>query len=148
MCALIHATESVQEAMEHLETPAFLVFLHQVSALVILWGLSSQANSGLNLAGISSRDMVASIPAAVLDSLHLILLFSALNHGAALAVVALTQVMTTLLGSVITLQGIQFRASLNSTQLVRRLTDQCMLCCCTLRAVRLNLTGHCSCSSA
>ena len=104
--------------MEHLETPAFLVFLHQLAALLTLWGLASQTNSGLNLASISPSDMVACVPAAVLDSLHLILLFSALNHGSALLVVAMTQVLTAALSSTITVPAVQLTRALNTTQMV------------------------------
>lgn len=110
--------------MEHLETPAFLLFLHQLPLLLGLWALSSQQATSFDIGHVSSSDLQAAIPEAVLVSLQWMLFFASLNFGPALVVVAITATAGVLLPAlfpvqILQAQGVPSLASLTSTQMVR-----------------------------
>jgi hypothetical protein len=100
--------------MEHLETPALLVFLHQITLLGTM--LLLNARGVLPMPTASAADLHAATPAATLDSLQLILFFAALMRGSVLFLVALTATVAAVLPPLLgpTLYAQQAMASLAS----------------------------------
>jgi uncharacterized membrane protein len=93
--------------MEHLETPAFLVMLHQLPLLLMLAFLAGQGLTSLSVTGITPSEMRAAIPSAIFEALQLILFFAAMNQGHAVVVVAATASAGTLLASFVPMAALQ-----------------------------------------
>ena len=74
-----------QESLEHLETPSILAFCHQLPLLMSLWGLSLHGD--VNIQAVSTVDVQAAIPSAVLTGLALIATLASLITGDVLVVV-------------------------------------------------------------
>ena len=108
--------------MDHLETPAFLAFCHQLPLIATLGYLSSQQLlGGASFAAVTSAEVRAAIPAAALEALQLILLFAMVNHTDAVLVVAATCCSTAVVPTMAS--GWRGIAQLSSTQRVRAQSD-------------------------
>jgi hypothetical protein len=94
ICVICRAFAVVllKSAMEHLETPIFLVFSHQVALVGLL--LLLQAQSLAYVPRLSVPQLQSIIPVAVMESLEMILFSSSLNNGSVLFVVTLTSVVS------------------------------------------------------
>jgi hypothetical protein len=131
----------MQEAMEHLETPALLVFLHQVTLLGTMLVLNTRGM--LQMVTASAADLHAAAPAAVLDSLQLILFFAALTNGSVLFLIALTATVSAVLPRLLgpTMYAPQAMASLASLTQTQQVSPDSSRCCLALsvlhRTVRL-----------
>jgi hypothetical protein len=90
--------------MEHLGTPAFLVFCHQLAAIGLLSFVQTHSPT-LPLFSATSSDLQAAVPPAVLSSLQLILFFASLMHGEPLVVVPVATITATLLPSALPTQA-------------------------------------------
>jgi hypothetical protein len=107
-----------QKSMEHLETPAFLVFLHMCALLAVLAALASQ---GLASISASPTELRAAVPSAVFEALQLILLFATFNHGAVVVVVAATAAAATFMAGALPAFALQSSSVVTSTQQARSL---------------------------
>ena len=107
--------------MEHLETPAFLVFLHQMLLLALIGFLGSQGVSALQISNVSPAEMRAAVPAAVFEALQLMLFFATMNQAPAVLLVALALSFASILPSFTSYAALQAGPSLTATQKVRNL---------------------------
>lgn len=110
----------LKDAMEHLETPIFLVFSHQISVVVLL--LMLRAQSIATVPRLTVQQLQSIIPAAIMESLEMMLFFSSLNNGSVLVVVTLTSVVSAALipwSSRVVLTGLSMSLAWDSRQVVR-----------------------------
>lgn len=109
----------LKDAMEHLETPLFLVFSHQISVLVLL--LILKAQNIATVPRLTVQQAQSMIPVAIMESLEMMLFFSSLTNGSVLFVVTLTSVISAALipwASRAVLSGLSMGLSWDSRQLV------------------------------
>lgn len=124
VCVISRALAVVllKDAMEHLETPVFLVFSHQISVVVLLLILKAQNIATVPRLTVQQAQSI--IPVAIMESLEMMLFFSSLNNGSVLFVVTLTSVISAALipwASRAVLTGLSMGLSWDSRQLVRAL---------------------------
>ena len=109
----------LKDAMEHLETPIFLAFSHQISVVVLLLILKAQNIATVPRLTVQQAQSI--IPVAIMESLEMMLFFSSLNNGSVLFVVTLTSVISAALipwASRAVLTGLSMGLSWDSRQLV------------------------------
>jgi hypothetical protein len=121
VCVLSRAIAVVllKDAMEHLETPIFLVFSHQISVVALLLILKAQNMATVPRLSVPQAQSI--IPVAIMESLEMMLFFSSLNNGSVLFVVTLTSVVSAALipwSSRVILTGMSMSMSWDSRQVV------------------------------
>ena len=121
VCVISRALAVVllKDAMEHLETPIFLAFSHQISVVVLLLILKAQNIATVPRLTVQQAQSI--IPVAIMESLEMMLFFSSLNNGSVLFVVTLTSVISAALipwASRAVLTGLSMGLSWDSRQLV------------------------------